>query len=170
MARKTTSSSASSSTRARDLLQKLRDLRNAVPGFTTESSDGRKSPIRVIAALPNDFLMAASVAVESSSALKSATQFDSDAVRQAVEFTQAYESVADEAEAFAKGIRHTIAIRRAQAATDALQAYDIAKGLARKPDGAGLAAHIQDMRRTLGRAGHKRKPKSNSNEQAPGQP
>jgi len=79
----------------------------------------------------------------------------------------AYESVADEAEAFARGIRHTIAIRRAAVATDALQAYDIAKGLARKPEGAGLASHIGDMRRTLGRSGRKRKNGNNVPAQPP---
>lgn len=110
------------------------------------------------AALPNDFLIAATTAVDSSNVLQSATQFDTDAVRQAVEFTEAYESVANEAEAFARGVRHTIAIRRAEAATDALQAYDIAKGLARKPEGASLASHISDMKRTLGRTGKRRKP------------
>lgn len=160
MARKTSSKTAAPSSQARDVLQKLRDLREAIPGFTPESNEGRNSPIRPKASLPNEFLMAASAAVDSSNALKLATQFDTESVREAVDFTQAFESVADEAEAFAKGIRHTIAIRRAAAANDALQAYDIAKGLARKPEGASLASHITDMRRTLGRAGHKRKAKS----------
>src|SRR5579884_3409284 len=157
MSPKAASTNRSMSEQARDLMQELRDLQAKVPGYTPEPNEGRKSQIRIKAALPNEFLIAASTAVDSSSALKSATQFDSDAVRKAVEFTQAFEPLADEMEASARAVRHTIALVRASAANDALQAYDIAKGLARKPEGAGLASHIGDMRRTLGRTGRRRK-------------
>lgn len=157
MVRKTSSSSESPSSQSQVLLQKLRDLRDAVPGYTPENAGGRKHVLGIKASLPNEFLVAASVAIDSSNALKAATQVDTDAVREAVEFTQAFETVADEAEAFARGVRHTIALKRAAAANDALQAYDIAKGLARKPEGASLASHIGDMRRTLGRTGRKKK-------------
>ena len=88
--------------------------------------------------------------------LKTATGLEPDNVRAAVAFATAYSPVAEEAEALARSIRHTISLRRAQAGTDALQAYNIAKGLARKPEGAVLSSHINEMKRTLGRSGHKR--------------
>jgi hypothetical protein len=111
---------------------------------------------RTSASVPDDFLEAAAVAVESSIVLKTATGLEPDNVREAVAFATAYGPVAEEAEALARSIRHTISVRRSQAGTDALQAYNIAKGLARKPEGAVLSSHIQEMKRTLGRGGHKR--------------
>ena len=82
-----------------------------------------------------------------------------DAAREAVAFSNAFEAVADELEATAKGMRHTIAIARAKAGDDALHSYDVAKSLSRTKDGASLVPHVTSMKNALGRGG-RRSPKA----------
>ena len=47
----------------------------------------------------------------------------------------------------------TIASRKASLAADSLQIYDLAKGLARDPDSADIAAVVANMKRDLGKRG-----------------
>ena len=74
-------------------------------------------------------------------------------------FADAYEPVADELEAFAHFIRHSVISARNTAGSDALTTYALAQRLAKRPESADLAPHVDDMRRALGNRGRKAKAK-----------
>ncbi|HYM62609.1 MAG TPA: hypothetical protein VEZ11_17125 [Thermoanaerobaculia bacterium] len=74
----------------------------------------------------------------------------------AVRFGAAFSPVADELEAMARAVRHTVAIRKSTAGTDALNTHNLAKSLERRPEGADLAAQVAEMRKALGRGGKRR--------------
>jgi hypothetical protein len=107
--------------------------------------------------MPDDFLESVSVAVQSSPSLASASGLNPDDVREAIRFSAAFNPVADELEALARAVRHTISVRRANAAQECLAAYDLAKGLARKAGGADLVARVAEIRKTIKRGGSRKK-------------
>jgi hypothetical protein len=79
-------------------------------------------------------------------------------LRDLVSMASAYSSVPDEAEAFAGAARHTLASALAKAGSAALVAYEVAKRLSKRPEGADLRPHVADIKRLLGpRFGRKKK-------------
>jgi hypothetical protein len=115
---------------------------------------GRRRSLGPAANASNEFLLATAASVDSSPALAAATQLDPSAVRDVITFDEGFAQLADAAEAFALGVRHTIAIRRAKVGEQSLQAYSIAQGLARS--NGDLRPHVADMKSKLGRG--RRKP------------
>lgn len=142
----------SQSAAAKAILDNLRGLREQIPGFVAAPA-GRQAAVVTRAAMPSSFLEAAAVAAESSDQLRTAGSLDPDDLRETIAFAAAFEAVADEAEAFARSMRYTIAVRRSKAAEDALQTYGIAKSLVRKPEAAALVPHVGEMKKSLGRGG-----------------
>ena len=138
------------------------------PQFISLALHNSQAARRIIAnaAVPDGFLESVSVAVQSSPSLKDASAVDPEAVRDVIRFSAAYAPVAEELEALARAVRHTISVKRAETAQSSLAAYDLAKGLARKTDGADLVPHIAEMRKNLNRGGSRRrmaaKPATNS--------
>ena len=53
-------------------------------------------------------------------------------------------------EALAHFIRHSVALARNKAGSDALTTYALAQRLAKRPETADLAPHVDDMRNALG--------------------
>lgn len=143
---------------ARAILDKIRAIQEAIPGYEPATPSGGRSLVPM-ASLPNPFIEAACSAIESSNALRIAVKMDPDATREAVAFAASFEPVADELEATAKGMRHTISVIRAKAGDDALHSYDVAKSLSRTKDGAALVPHVSSMKNALGRGG-RRTPKA----------
>src|SRR5229473_1457900 len=75
-------------------------------------------------------------------------------------FAEAFAPLADELEAMALFVRHTVRAARNKAGSEALTAYALAKRLAKRPETASLAPHVEDMRIALGNFGRNRKAKS----------
>lgn len=150
------SSPASHSAAASAVLEKIRALRGDIPGFTQPQSRAASQKLMPNASLPDEMLETVSVAIGSSPSLKSASDVEPESVRDTIRFSAAYGAIADEAEAFARAVRHTINVRRAATAQACLVVYDLAKGLARKPEGADLVPYIQDIRKTIKRGGRRR--------------
>src|SRR5256885_9340816 len=134
--RATEGSSPSQSAAAAALLEKIRALRSDLPGFTQPQKTTASRRLASNAGLPDDFLESVTVAVQSSPALAAASGINPDEVRETIRFSAAYGPVAEELDAMARAVRHTINVRRANTAQDSLAAYEVAKGLARKTDGA----------------------------------
>ena len=141
---------------ASKVLEKVRTLREQIPGFAQPSNKTAARRLVGNAGVSDDFLETVAVAVQASQALKSASEVDPAAMRDAIRFAAAYGPVADELESLASAVRFTINVRRAESATEALAAYDLAKGLARKKEGASLVPHISDIRKALNRGGHRK--------------
>jgi hypothetical protein len=67
-----------------------------------------------------------------------------------MDYADAYDPVADELEAMAHFIRHSVRVARNEAGSSALTTYALAKRLAKRPETAALAPHVEDIRIALG--------------------
>jgi hypothetical protein len=107
-----------------------------------------------------EFLATAIAVVEQVPELLSAKRLDIAAARDTLQFIEAFRPVADKLVSFSKSLSDTMAARKATLAADALQVYSIAKGLARDPNSAHIAALVANLKRDLGRRG--RRPKDST--------
>jgi hypothetical protein len=152
----TTTTRSSQSAAAKAVLDKLHILRDEIPGFEMPPTGGRKR-IHTTANIPSEFVEATAVAIDRDSPLQKSSELTSDEMRESIAFSAAFEAIADELEAFAKGVRFTIANRRAKVGSNALTLYEIAKRLAKQPDKKDLLPYVEDMKRALGKRGASRK-------------
>jgi hypothetical protein len=72
-------------------------------------------------------------------------------------YSDAYDSLADELEAMASFVRHSVATARTEAGREALTTFALAQRLAKLPARADLAPHVADMRIALGKRVRKTK-------------
>jgi hypothetical protein len=72
-------------------------------------------------------------------------------VRDLVSYADAYDPLADELEAFAQFLRHSVKAARNLAGSEALTTYSLAQRPAKQPRTAHLAPYVDDMRHALGR-------------------
>jgi len=107
--------------------------------------------VRGYQSVSNDFIGTVIAAVEATPELKNVNKFNVAEARDTLQFIEAFGPVAARLAAMARDLKFTMQARKAKVAADALQTYDIAKGVARDRGSAGLTTHIDDMRRTLGR-------------------
>lgn len=110
--------------------------------------------------IPTDFIATAISAVEATPELQSVNKFDVNEARDVLQFIEAFRPVVDQIEALGRDVKFTIDARKAKVAADALQIYDIAKGVARDPNSAALQSHVANLKRDLGRSRTKPRDKS----------
>jgi hypothetical protein len=103
--------------------------------------------------IPTEFLATAIAVVDQVPELLNANRLDITAARDTLQFIEAFRPVADKVVSVAKSLTDTMAARKATLAADALQVYSIAKGLARDPNSAHIAAMVSNLKRDLGRRG-----------------
>jgi hypothetical protein len=108
--------------------------------------------------VPNEFLATVTAAVEQTEELQAVKKLDVNEARDTLQFLEAFRPVRDKVDAFAKNLKHTMDSRKATLATQSLQVYDIAKGVARDPNSATVAALVANMKRDLGRCGRPKTP------------
>ena len=155
-----TAPTESHSASANALLTEIRAIREKIPGFAVAPNKTAAQRLVANAGLDDAFLETVCVAVQSSPSLQAASNCDVNEIREAIRFAAAYGAVADELESLASAVRFTINSRRSAAGQECLAAYDLAKGLARKPAGANLVPHIADMKRDMNRGGNRKKAKA----------
>ncbi|HEV7486547.1 MAG TPA: hypothetical protein VGQ65_12795 [Thermoanaerobaculia bacterium] len=83
-------------------------------------------------------------------------------------YAEAYGPLADEPEAMALFVRHSVQVAKNQAGSNALMTYAMAKRLAKRPETASLAPHVEDMRRALASPRRKAKAKQPPVQATPG--
>ena len=117
------------------LLENLRTMQGTIDGFVMPPTpmDSRSRP-RGHSLLPAQFFVALAVALESSPQLVAALQaagiqLTAADVRDMLRHGEAYLPVADELERFARAIRHTVSLRRAEVGRLAASAYTFAQGM-----------------------------------------
>jgi hypothetical protein len=66
-------------------------------------------------------------------------------------YADAYGPLADELEALAHFVRHSVTAARNKAGSEALTTYSLTQRLAKRPEYARLKPYAADMRRALGR-------------------
>ncbi len=92
--------------------------------------------------VPIEFLATATAAVEQTAELQGVKKLDVASARDTLQFIDAFRPVLDKVSAFAKNLQFTLNSRKASLASEALQIYDIAKGLARDPNSATVVSLV----------------------------
>lgn len=98
-----------------------------------------------------EFIASMIAAVEAMPELQSVRTFDPEEARATLQFIDAFRPIADRLAALLASVNYRMASRRTKVASAAMTTYAVARGLARDPDSAPLAAHLDILRRDLGR-------------------
>jgi hypothetical protein len=114
--------------------------------------------VRAANSVSPDFIQSMIAAVEARPELQRLGTFDVNDAREMLQFNDAFRSVVDCVSLLLSSIRHTMRLRKARVVFAAMRTYAIAKGLARDPGGAALIAHLENLRRDLGRKTGRRRP------------
>jgi hypothetical protein len=132
-------------------------LRERIPNLVIPTARDERRKLAPAASVPPEFVERIAVAVKNTPALGGIGRTDPEQTRDLMSYADAYEPLADELEALASFVRHSVTAARNKAGGDALATYTVARRLSRLPQHAGLAPHVEDMRRLLGRRGPKPK-------------
>jgi hypothetical protein len=132
------------------LVEETRAMRARVPNLVIPSKGDRRR-LAPAASVPPAFVELTVVAVRNSTPLVRGGGLDPARTRDLMDFSIAYLLWADELEATAEFVRHSAIAARNQAGSDALTTFALARRLAKRPENADLAPHVEDMRRALGR-------------------
>jgi hypothetical protein len=149
---------------ARALLVQIRSLQASVNGFTFSRTPDPRS-LNSAGSVPPAFLEAVAVALDASPELAAACKVAASEIRSDAVYVNAFTPVAEELELMARAVRHTLAIHRNETGLLALGVYSLAKTFNRRSGRQLPVAHLENMRRALGKT--KRKPESGSVEPPP---
>lgn len=153
---------------AGNLSKAIDEAAQLIPDFQI-AHPSKKNFIRVHAGVPIPFLATTVVAVDDRPELSVLNKLDANEGRDTIQFLEAFRSAQDKVDAFSNNLKFTMGLKKANFAERALQVYVIAKGLARDPNGAAVAAHVANMKRDLGRTRPKvTAPKAPSPQPKPG--
>jgi hypothetical protein len=136
----------------------IRVWREKIPNLVIPETKGARARLVNAASVPKEFVELATVAVKSKPVLVRASQNpaqDADLSS----YADAYGPVADELEALAIFVRHSVTLAKNKVGTEALTTYSLAQRLAKRPEMADLIPHVDDMAKALGR-GKRSKAKS----------
>ena len=112
--------------------------------------------------LPEEFVGAAIAAVDQSEVLQGINRLQVDRAREVRQFRDAFRPLARKIIVAGEALDFTIDSQVAELNAEALQIYRVARSLAGDPAPEGIVAHVETMKRLLGRAGIKktRRPKA----------
>jgi hypothetical protein len=136
---------------AQQRVNDLRIMRDLIPRFVVPASPRETARLGSAASVSAEFVELAAMAVANEIGLVRGGAVPPAEVRDLMRYADAYGPVADEFEAFAHFLRHSVTAARNRAGTEALTTYSLAQRLAKRAEYAGLAARVADMRRALGR-------------------
>ncbi len=142
---------------AQERVDEIRAMREKIPNFVIPSSKGERQRLTTAASVPPQFVEQVAMTIKNSDKLVAAGAADADRIRDLMNFAEAYDSVADEYEAMAGFVRHSVTVAKNTAGSYALTTYALAQRLAKRPETADLAPHVDNMRIALGRKGRKAK-------------
>jgi len=142
------------------LIDDIRALKQRVPKFVVPESKKARVAIASAAAVPPLFVDLAALAIRNHEELSRGGGFGLAQIRDRMSYADAYSAVADELEAMALFVRHSVRVAQNEAGSSALTTYALAKRLAKRPESAALAPHVEDMRNALGARGKSRSKKA----------
>jgi hypothetical protein len=152
------------------LIDDIRALKERVPNFVVPESKNAGRQIASAASVPPEFVDRAALAVRNHEELTRGGNLGLTKIRDLMDYADAYDPVADELEAMAHFIRHSVRVARNEAGNSALTTYALAKRLAKRPETAALAPHVEDMRIALGSRARGGKAKRSPKPETPGTP
>ena len=132
-------------------LEELRLWREQIPRFVIPPTSDATKRLSPAASVSPAFIELTNVATANQKALVREESLSPAEIRDLVSYADAFSPVADELEANAQFVRHSVTVARNIAGNEALATYSLAQRLARMPQHAGLKPHVADMRRALGR-------------------
>ena len=145
----TTTTSVSHTQEAQAMIEKIRALRQEIPNIVVPTSKMDNRKLAIAGRVPPQFVEMAAAAVTNSPELARVQSPEPDAIRDLVSYGEAYTVVAEEFEATALLLRHSIAAAKNKAGRYALDTYAAAQRLAKQPETASLAPVVDSLRRTL---------------------
>ncbi|HSY47422.1 MAG TPA: hypothetical protein VLC46_01290 [Thermoanaerobaculia bacterium] len=144
---------------AATLIDVVRGLKDQIPNFVVPESKGANQKLAKAASVPLTFINLAAVAIRNNGELARGGNTVQPQMLDLASYAEAFAPVADELEAMALFIRHSVQAARNKAGSEALTTYALAQRLAKRPETASLAPHVEDMRNALGSFGRKAKAK-----------
>ena len=132
------------------LIDDIRAMKQRVPNFVVPQSRNAGRQLTAAASVPPPFVDLAALAIRNNEELTRGGNSGSAQMRDQMDFADAYDPVADELEALAHFIRHSVRVARNAAGSNALLTYAVAQRLAKRPETASLAPHVADMKSALG--------------------
>ena len=144
---------------AQERVNELRHMRELIPHFVIPVSTKDTVRLNSAASVPPEFVELTAMAVANNNALVRGEAPSPAEVRDLMRYADAYSPFADELEALAQFVRHSVTAARNAAGSEALTTYSLAQRLAKRPEHAGLATYVADMRRAL-RRGRKASPEA----------
>jgi hypothetical protein len=151
---------------AQAFVEELRRMREKIPHFAIPTRKGGRQSIATASTLSPQFIELTAVARANFVALVRGEGTTPAESRDLMAYADAYEPVADELEAMAQFVRFSTAAAKAKAGQEALTTYSLARRLALRPEYAGLAPYVADMRRAFGSRGKRSKADASKKQQA----
>jgi hypothetical protein len=153
---------------AQSRILEVRAMREIIPNFIDSGTKTDAQRIISSSAVPPEFIEIVAAAIGNEPDLRRET-VDTNRVRDLMDYAQAYGPVADEFEAMAHFLRHSINVARSTAGNEALSTYALAKHLVRRPAMARLVPYVADMSRALGARARMAKIRAAARKQAAGE-
>ena len=147
---------ATHSENAQARVEEIRAMRQKIPNFVFPTVKGEHRRLTNAASVPPELIELTAVAMKNSAALVRGESTGPDGLRDLLAYADAYAPLADELEALASFVRHSVASAKNKAGSEALTTYALTQRLAKRPETADLAPLAEAMRRALGR-GRKKK-------------
>ena len=152
---------------AEALIDDIRAMKQRVPNFVIPESKAARARLNRAASVPPQFVDITAMAIRNNEELTRGGNSPGLAeIRDRMSYADAFNLVADEMEAMTLFVRHSVAVARNEAGSIALTTYALPKRLAKRPETAGLAPHVENMRSALGARGRGRKAKAKAKSKA----
>jgi hypothetical protein len=134
---------------AQTRIEEVRAMRQKLPNFVIPTFKGERKLLTKAASVPAAFVELFAVGIKNNPLLARSGGLDPDQIRDLKDYAEAYAPVADELEALAAFVRHSVTVARHKVGSEALATYVVAGRLSKLPQHADLAPHVADMKRAL---------------------
>ena len=132
-------------------VQELRQWRETIPHINVSTIVTDTNRLSNAASVSPEFVELTTVAVANQKSLVRSEGATPDEIRDLMRYAEAYSPLADELEAMAQFVRHSVTAARNKAGFEALTTYSLAQRMSKRAENAALKPHVADMRRALGR-------------------
>ncbi len=137
-------------------VDEIRVMREKIPNLVIPESKSARTRLANAASVPKEFVELVTVAVKSKPVLVRASGQDLAQDKDLSDYAAAYGPVADELEALASFVRHSVTLALNKVGSEALITYSLARRLSKRPERADLLPHVEDMAKALGRGGRRK--------------
>jgi hypothetical protein len=138
-------------------VEDIRAWREKIPNLVIPETKGARKRLVNAASVPKEFVELATIAVKTKPVLVRSSGQDLAQDKDLSDFADAYGPVADELEALASFVRHSVTLAKNKVGSEALTTYILAQRLSKRPETADLLPHVEDMAKALGKRSRKAK-------------